>query len=168
MANGLTVEDALNHVMAEIRSGAAPWQVREADLGRLKRHYRPGFKAVFKKKQWDKIKDKIHRLARYQGGIAALLDEAHQGLGVVPRVIRMKYLWIASAIVQMACPTKSGFHMIGPACPTIPYSQIDPQIVGAIVTLLGRRYTAPQRGRLLDAATGDRLEPAGPKRSPKP
>jgi hypothetical protein len=114
----LTPEDTLNSALAELQAGASPWRIKRSTIGKLKARFRPGFVKYFDR--WNVVKDKILRLERYHGAIAAVLQEALDGREAVPREISDECVWLSLLLVQIACPPHvdaAVSRVEGPHCP---------------------------------------------------
>ena len=147
----LTPEDTLNEALAELQAGASPWRIKRSMIGKLKARFRPGFVKQFDR--WNIVKDKILRLERYQGGIAAVLQEALDGREAVPREISDGCVWLSLLLVQIACPPHvdaAVARIMGPHCP-VQNEPIDPDTLQAVGALWAQLLLPEERAAFAKA-----------------
>jgi hypothetical protein len=86
---------------------------------------------------WPAVHNKVLRLARYQGAIAALTQEIVDGPLTRPGFVSYASLQVASLFVQLACPSGEGASLLtGKHCPVPVLDDLDRDTVRKLRSLL--------------------------------
>jgi hypothetical protein len=98
-------EDALQNALDELQAAARPWQIEPAALTELRDvHFRGGFEDTIGNDvaEWTKRRDRVLRMAKYAGMLAALLADWRTGKPSNGRIL-IVHLLAAMAIVKPGC-----------------------------------------------------------------
>jgi hypothetical protein len=102
--DGVTWEQALDFTLLEMRVGALPWHFEDAVMLRERERLAPSFRDHHE--LWPVVRNKVLRLARYQGAVAALVQEIVDGPETGPAFVTFESLQVGAWFVQLACPSE--------------------------------------------------------------
>jgi hypothetical protein len=98
-------EQALQSSLDELQAAARPWQIEPAALTELRDvHFKGGFQGTVANSvdEWNKRKDRVLRMAKYAGALAALFADWKTGNPSTGK-ITIVHLLAAMAIVKPGC-----------------------------------------------------------------
>jgi hypothetical protein len=146
--DGVTWEQALDFTLLEMRVGALPWHFEDAVMLRERERLAPSFRDHHE--LWPVVRNKVLRLARYQGAVAALVQEIVDGPETGPAFVTFESLQVGAWFVQLACPSEKPPSLLtGKHCPIPALRELQPSTVRRLRSLLQRTGSPSEWEELL-------------------